>query len=104
MFLLSDDDLKRLRDLSGDLDLTSLELVADVAEDYGLILGCTTVEEMETPAQPSIHVSSRLASNITRSCIPATDDSSKYDRTPTEEGAYGRLLWISFLMTDNTMS
>ena len=80
-----------LRHLNQDLDLTSLELLAEVAEDYGLRLDPSEGVQEDGPIQPahSSVVSSKLASYISKSDIAATDDSAKYRLAVDSTGQYG---------------
>lgn len=86
--------------MSGDLDLTSVELLADVAEDYGLAIDCSplTSDDLTPTAASSARVSSRLASQIAKSSIPPTDDSLKYNVQTDGNGNYGRYTHYLYLI------
>lgn len=93
------EDLHRLKDLNPDLDLSSLELLSDVAMDFHKVINPdlqlsedTSIEEAMLPTPPvrkSTTSNSRLLSQLQKADIPATNDEFKYQVQLGGGGSYG---------------
>ena len=95
--------MNRLKDFSPDIDLSSLELLSDVAQDFGIVINpslkpgneaetCQTEEGSISSIPPQRKpntTNSRLQARLQQANIPPTDDQLKYAVTIQESDMAG---------------
>lgn len=100
--VITADEWLRFKDINPDVDLSAVELLADVAKDYGVNIDHNLLKVDETEGgEPHIHVlvkspshDSKLLSELRKSGIVITDDSRKYGVKLNSNGKYGEFTHV----------